>query len=282
MTIDEQIVNSVRAALDIAGIEDPAAEARLIAHEVVRRGEPSAAAMAMAQRRAAGTPLAYVIGRVEFLGLELLTGEGVIIPRKETELLARIAKGILTSLGQRPQPREPWVVDMCCGSGNLACAIAYHHPSVRVWASDLTDGCVGMASRNAAHLGIEHRVVVRQGDLFASLEGHGLEGEVDVVVCNPPYISSGKLLRERADLLRHEPREAFDGGPYGLTIHQRVIREAMTFLRPGGWLLFEMGLGQHRQLELLFRRSGGYEAPMWAHDDQQQPRVAMAQKKAGS
>ena len=93
---------------------------------------------------------------------------------------------------------------------------------------------------------------MRQGDLFASLADLGLEGRVDAVICNPPYISTGKLEKESAHLLEQEPREAFDGGPYGLTIHQRAIKEALPFLRAGGTLLFEMGVGQERQLKLLF------------------------------
>jgi release factor glutamine methyltransferase len=110
-----------------------------------------------------------------------------------------------------------------------------------------------------AQLGLDGRVTVHQGDLFAGLAGAGLEGTVDVIVCNPPYISSGRLAGDRAGLLDHEPREAFDGGPYGLSIHQRVVKEALPFLKPGGWLLFEIGLGQERQVKLLFERTRAYQ-----------------------
>jgi release factor glutamine methyltransferase len=96
-----------------------------------------------------------------------------------------------------------------------------------------------------------------QGDLFSALKG--LEGTIDLVVCNPPYISQAKLAGERAVLLESEPREAFDGGPYGLSIHQRVVREALPFLKPGGSLLFEIGLGQERQVKMLFERTRAYE-----------------------
>ena len=86
-----------------------------------------------------------------------------------------------------------------------------------------------------------------------------MRGSIDAVICNPPYISQGKLASERAELLEHEPREAFDGGPYGLSIQQRVVREALPFLRPGGILLFEIGLGQERQVRMLFERTKAYE-----------------------
>jgi len=186
-----------------------------------------------------------------FMDVELLVERGVLVPREETELLGNSALELL--------PDGARVIDMCCGSGNLACALASRLPRARIWASDLTDACVALARRNAVFANVQDRVVVAQGDLFAGLSGHGLEGWIDAVVCNPPYISQGKLAGERAALLENEPREAFDGGPYGLSIHQRVVKEALPFLKPGGSLLFEVGLGQERQVKMLFERTRAYE-----------------------
>ena len=164
-----------------------------------------------------------------FMDLELLVERGVLVPRDETELLGNTALGLLHD-GSR-------VIDMCCGSGNLACALASRRPDVRLWASDLTEACVALARRNVAHTGVSDRVTVVQGNLFSGLKD--LEGTIDLIVCNPPYISQAKLAGERAALLESEPREAFDGGPYGLSIHQRVVREALPFLKPGASLLFD-------------------------------------------
>ncbi len=186
-----------------------------------------------------------------FMEVELLVERGVLVPRAETELLGTTALELL--------PEKPRIIDMCCGSGNLACALARGSPNSRVWASDLTEACVTLARRNAVFAHVQDRVTVAQGDLFSALVGLGLEGTVDVVVCNPPYISQAKLAGERAALLENEPREAFDGGPYGLSIHQRVVREALPFLKPGGSLLFEIGLGQERQVKMLFERTRAYE-----------------------
>jgi release factor glutamine methyltransferase len=256
-----------------AGIADAAHEAAQIiaSAQQVETGNWMQAAEAMIARRAAGIPLAYVTGRETFMGLTLLADEGALVPRAETELLARTAIGLLAGGDRR-------VIDMCCGSGNLACAIAHHVPQARVWASDLTEGCTRLARRNVAHLGLGDRVSVVQGDLFGGLAGLALEGTIDAVVCNPPYISQGKLATERAELLKFEPREAFDGGPYGLSIHQRVIRDALGFLKPDGPLLFEIGLGQERQVRALFERSKGYGPVQSVSDAEGNARVVWARK----
>jgi len=199
---------------------------------------------------------AYSRGRTMFMGMELLVAPGALVPRPETELLGTTAVDALRQMNL-PAPR---VVDMCCGAGNLACVISHRVPSSRVWASDLTVGCVEVARRNVAYHGLTDRVSVLQGDLFDGLSGLGLDGTIDVMVCNPPYISEKRLQGDRAYLLEFEPREAFAAGPYGLSIHMRVVKDALRYLRPGGILLFEVGLGQDRQVTMLLERSKAYES----------------------
>ena len=213
-------------------------------------------------------------GHQTFLGIDLLCGPGALVPRPETELLGRTAVEKVRAAGASPR-----VIDVCCGSGNLGCAIATLVPGATVWATDLTDGCVGWARRNVEHLGLGDRVTVRQGDLFAGFAGDGLEGTIDVIVCNPPYISSGRLGTDRAGLLDLEPREAFDGGPSGLTIHPRVLKEALPFLKPGGWLLFEIGEGQGRQIGMLFQRARVYDEIGLVENAAGTPRVAVGRVK---
>jgi release factor glutamine methyltransferase len=197
----------------------------------------------------------------------------VLVPRQETELLGRSAIAIL-----RDCAPGPMVIDMCCGSGNLALAIAAEIPSARVWGVDVTDCTVGLARSNAERLAVQDRVTIRKGDLFGALEGDGLTGAADMVVCNPPYISTARLEGESAHLLEAEPREAFDGGPYGISIHQRLIRGAVDVLRPGGWLLFEFGQGQDRQVAALIARTKAYEPVTFAKDEAGMPRVALLRK----
>ena len=210
--------------------------------------------------------------KIRFMGVSLEVAPGVLVPREETELLGHAALSILDKLAE-----PALVIDMCCGAGNLACALATLRPATRVWASDLTDTPVAVARSNVGQLGIGDRVTVVQGDLFAPLATLDLEGRVDLVVCNPPYISTGKLEKERTDLLMNEPREAFDGGPYGVSIFQRVIRDAVPFLKPSSHLLFEVGVGQERQVQALFARSRAYTPAVIHTDHTGVPRVVGAQ-----
>lgn len=224
-------------------------------------------------RRAAAPAGGFEPRLHHFMSVTLELVPGVLVPRRETELLGRSAVAILHdgALGSV-------VIDMCCGSGNLALAIAAEIPSARVWAADLTDSTVALARSNAERLVLQDRVTIRQGDLFGALEGEELAGAADMIVCNPPYISTARLDSEGAHLLEAEPREAFDGGPYGISIHQRLIRDALGFLKPGGWLLFEFGLGQDRQVAALIARAKAYEPVTFARDEAGMPRVALARK----
>jgi release factor glutamine methyltransferase len=218
---------------------------------------------------------AYRAGKWTFMGVDLLVAPGALVPRPETELLGRTAQLLLRAM-QASQDGHLQVIDMCCGSGNLACALAVGDDRLRIRAADLTDGCVGLTRRNVTHLGLDGRVTVHQGDLFAALAPLHLAAAIDMIVCNPPYISTARLGKDRAALLEREPIEAFDGGPYGLTIHQRVIKDAPLFLKPGANLLFEIGLGQERQIKLLFDRARIYKDVRFVEDAEGRPRVAVA------
>lgn len=213
-----------------------------------------------------------------FMGLDLQLEGSVLIPRTETELLARHAIALLCEAGGE----EPLVIDMCCGSGNLGLAIATAVPGAKVIAADLTDDAVQTATANAQRLGLSDRVTVRQGDLFSALEADNAEGRAAMIVCNPPYISTARLAGKSAHLLEQEPREAFDGGPYGVSILQRVVREAAAFLKPGGLLLFEFGVGQERQAAALLARTRAYDILDFAADETDQPRVAIARLRDNS
>lgn len=206
-----------------------------------------------------------------FMSIRIAAGPGVLAPRAETELLGRTA---LELLGDAP---DPLVIDMCCGSGNLGLAIADARPDARVFMSDLTDETAAQARDNTIRLGLEDRVTVGQGDMFAGLAALLAGRKADLIVCNPPYISTAKLEGDSAHLLEKEPREAFDAGAYGIAIHQRLIAEAPQYLKEGGWLAFEFGVGQDRQVGMLLKRNGVYGPINLAQNEENVPRVAFVQ-----
>lgn len=191
-------------------------------------------------QRQAGKPLAHITNRTSFMGMEMLADGAALVPRVETEILVR---GILAA-GQELLHQPAIIVDVCTGSGNVALALAHELPTARVYGADLSVEAVALAHRNAQHLGLEQQVEFRSGDLCAPFETPDFLGQVDILTCNPPYISSAKVGAMPTEISGHEPRLAFDGGPFGIAILMRVINEAPRFLRPGGWFGFEVGLGQ--------------------------------------
>ena len=184
----------------------------------------------------------------------MIAGPGALIPRQETELLGRAAAALLRRHAQGATSLV--VVDVCTGSGNLAAALALVEPTATVYASDLSADAVALARQNMAHLGLGDRVILRVGDLLEPFDVDGLRGTVDLLTCNPPYISTARMDEMPAEIVGHEPALAFDGGPLGMRILLRLIREAPRLLRPGGWLAFEVGAGQGPAVEQRLRASG--------------------------
>lgn len=193
-------------------------------------------------RRLAGIPLAHLTERQSFMGIELLAGPEALIPRRETEIVGRAALAKLHALiASRGKVR---VVDVCTGSGNLAVSLAVHESLCEVWGVDISADAVKLAERNAALHQLSSRVFFRQGDLLEPIRSDEFYGSCDLLVCNPPYISSAKVSALPAETGSHEPRLAFDGGNFGVTIISRLVKEAPRYLKPGSWLCFEVGLGQ--------------------------------------
>jgi len=202
------------------------------------------------ERRQSGIPLAHITERQRFMEMELLAGPGALIPRKETEILGRAALGVLREmLGEREHAR---VIDVCTGTGNLALAFAHHEPRCTVYGADLSVEAVALARLNAEHCGLSARAEFRDGDLLEPFAE--MEGQVDLLTCNPPYISSQRVEEMPDEISHHEPRLAFDGGPFGVKILTKLVKRAPKLLKPRSWLCFEMGLGQG---EAMAKRLGG-------------------------
>ena len=195
------------------------------------------------EQRCQGVPLAHLTGRQQFMGLEYICTAQALIPRKETEIVGNAARSILTEKTSSGNA-SPRVLDLCTGSGNLACAMASHVPQCVVFASDLSPDAVSLAQANAQQLGVSDRVKIFTGDLFAPFESEQFFNSFDLIICNPPYITTAKLPFLHHEIIRHEPKMAFDAGPLGLAIIWRLFQDAPRFLKDGGWLAFEVGLGQ--------------------------------------
>lgn len=231
------------------------------------------------QRRLHGTPLAHLTGRQRFMGVEMLAGPQALIPRRETELLGMAVAVLLEDLARTRH--EPMVLDVCTGSGNLAVGIACAIPTARVFASDLSHEAVGLAQQNVRFLGLDSRVEVRQGDLLEPFDTPEFLESIDVLICNPPYISSGKVGAMPLEISEHEPALAFDGGPFGIRIIQRLLQDAPRMLRTGGWLAFEVGLGQGPAVMRRMTSSKCYDDIRALNDEQGDIRALMGRLAPG-
>ena len=230
--------------------------------------------------RLQGVPLAHLTGWQQFMGIDLLASAGALIPRAETELLGYAALAQLRAIVDVNGCAR--VIDVCTGSGNLAVALACHEPRARVWGADLSADAVALAQRNATQHHLTDRVTFLAGDLLAPFNAGEFLGAVDLLVCNPPYISSGKVDTLPGEIIGHEPRLAFDGGPLGIRVLQRLIDEAPHFLRAGGWLAVEVGLGQGRGMKRRIERHGGYHQVREIADECGEVRALLASRRFDS
>lgn len=203
-----------------------------------------AAYRGLIQRRLAGEPVAYLVGKKEFRSLELAVDPRVLVPRPDTETLVDVALELLPAGGR--------VVDVGTGSGAVALAIKKERPDAAVLAVERSPEAAAVARDNAARLGLE--VELLEGDLLAPVAARAPLG---LVVSNPPYIPSAEIER-LAPEVRREPRAALDGGADGLDVVRRLVRESPPLLAPGGAVAVEVGAGQAPAVVALFAADGRY------------------------
>jgi release factor glutamine methyltransferase len=247
---------TVAQALRASGID--AREARLLLASVTGFSEASVLAhpeqslppaeetlfLSMAARRAAGEPVAYILGRKEFYGIELAVNPAVLIPRPETELLVELAL----------QNDFSSVADLGTGSGAIAIALKRNKPSARVVAVEASAAALVVAKRNAARYDLE--IDFRHGRWFEALAGE----RFDLIVSNPPYVAVGDPhLRD----LGYEPQGALLAGKDGLDAIREIVHGAPAHLQAGGMLLVEHGAGQDTAVRQIFRAAGLEQATTW-------------------
>jgi release factor glutamine methyltransferase len=194
-------------------------------------------------------PIAYLTGKSYFFNLELAVGPGVLIPRPDTETLV---ENVLQLIRNTPGMDSPRVLDLCTGSGCIACAIASRVKTASVTAIDLSETAVAIAQKNVEQLKVADRVVVLQGDLYAPLTDTVDAQPFHLIVSNPPYIPSGQIESLDRNVRDYEPHLALDGGPDGLVIHRRILEQAAYRLLPGGHIFMEIAFDQgHCAMELM-------------------------------
>ena len=247
---------TVSEAISASGID--VREARLLLAEVCGFSQASLVAspereipfevenafLELIKKRANGEPVAYILGRKEFYGLELSVNPSVLIPRPETELLVDLAL----------ERNASSVLDLGTGCGAIALAIKHQRPKCRVVAVDSDLSALLTAQRNAAKLNLE--IDFRHGRWFDPVAGERFE----LIVSNPPYVASGD---PHLAALRFEPRGALVAGPEGLDSIREIVKAAGSFLRPGGALLLEHGFGQDAAVRTLLAAAGLESVATW-------------------
>lgn len=206
--------------------------------------EAADAFFALAERRRAGEPVAYLVGRREFFGLTLAVTPAVLVPRPETETAVELA------LEWLPADRPARVLDLGTGSGAIALALARERPQASVVASDVSADALAVARRNADALGLRN-VAFRVSDWYASLD----DAPFDLIASNPPYVAAGDPHLTQDDV-RHEPRVALVSGRDGLDALQTIVAGAAARLVPGGALVVEHGFDQAEAVQALLRAAG--------------------------
>lgn len=207
----------------------------------------------MVKRRLDGEPVQYVLGHWPFRQLDLMVNRHVLIPRPETEVVVEVALAELDRL-RRPQPK---VADLGTGSGAIALAVATERPDTEVWATDLSETALSVASANLAGLGAlaQGRVHLARGSWWDALPAH-LAGRLDLVVTNPPYISRPEISTVPSEVKDWEPLTALVAGPSGTEALAAVLQGSLQWMAPGGAIVAEIAPHQAEEAVSLAGASG--------------------------
>ncbi len=253
-------LGSAAQRLERAGIDDPPADAEIIvlhasgmdrltaySHNPEIDGSARARITRLVNRRIKGEPVQYIVGSVEFLDLHISVGNGVLIPRPETELLAQEAIERLKGLGRD----DLRILDLCTGSGCIALALAGEFPAADIIGVDISRIAIGFAKKNAAANKIAN-ITFLAGSLFDPLA----DQVFDIVISNPPYIRTNEIDTLQREISQWEPREALDGGRDGLDYYRAILSGAGDHLRDGGMAMLELGYDQAAAVRKIARKKG--------------------------
>jgi release factor glutamine methyltransferase len=281
-----EVIAEAQRMLEHAGIESPGQEAlwivehvlQLPVHHVVTDRDrllshPELVIVReLVSRRVGREPLQYILGTQEFCGLEFDVNPAVLIPRPETELLVEYVTQRI------PAERQATIVDVCTGSGCIAVAIARLRPRARVIATDLSNPSLDVARQNAVRHAVGERITWLKGDLLGSLAEQELEGRIDVIVSNPPYIGEADWAVLQPEVRLFEPRGALVAGPQGTELHERLLHESGRYLIPGGALIMEIGAGQVHAMRRIVDQMSGYRFHRLVYDAAGLERVVIVER----
>jgi len=208
-------------------------------------------ALKMAERRIQGEPVSYITGLAEFYGMPFYVTPDVLIPRMDTEVLVEHALQILNE-----KNRSGRILDLCCGSGCIGCAITHELPATRIVAIDISAKALQVCRKNVEINHLSPRVICMQSDAKSS-PPMGI-GTFDMIVCNPPYIRSDEMDTLDRSVRDYEPSWALDGGTDGLDFYRSIIKHWKYVLKPEGSILFEVGEDQAEPVS-DFLTSEGYQ-----------------------
>lgn len=282
------VLRDAARVLAEAGVPSPEHDARALAAHVLglERLEPVGLTLppsfgddfaALVERRRRREPLQHIVGATGFRYVTLAVRPGVFIPRPETEVVAQEAVDEATRVADS---RPPVVVDLCCGAGGIAVSVATEVPSARVVAVDVSADAVALTAANAASCGAAVRV--EQADVTAPDVLADLDGTVDVVVSNPPYIPPGAVPTD-AEVRDHDPALAlYGGGPDGLDVPRAVVDVAARLLRPGGLLVMEHADVQGSAVRRLVRDTGDFAGERTRQDLTHRDRMVVARRAGQS
>ena len=234
-------------------------------------------------RRSKGEPVQYIMGSQEFMGLEFIVNENVLIPRQDTETLVEDALEIINTGTLRGEDmdvkRKEWdILDLCTGSGAIGVSLARIANKVNVTCSDISEGAIKVAKENAQKHGVAKSVKFEQGDLFKPFSKHFRKQKFDMIISNPPYIKSSVIPTLQKEVCEHEPLSALDGGESGLDFYEKIVSGVGSHLRKSGVLLLEIGHDQGEAVSGLLSRNGEFTSIRVLKDLANRDRIVFAKK----
>lgn len=228
-------------------------------------------------KRCSGRPLQYLMKKAFFYGLKLHVEKGVFIPRPETEVLVEKVIELVEKKIRKPVH----VLELCTGSGNISVALTKNLQYCTIMSSDISPQALDVARGNAKLYGLQERIEFCQGDLFSAVpELNDLNKKFDIIIANPPYIETQELGSLPEDV-GHEPQKALDGGADGLVFYKRIISGVNCFLKKGGYIAFEFGDAQAKNIESLICKSQFFEKPFFFSDLNGILRFVIARRSCG-